>query len=84
MAYAVQVTQGVLARMVADTAPARLRGTAFGLFNLISGLAMLAASVIAGGLWHVFGPALTFQAGAAFAGLCLLLMVLRPHRAKVD
>ena len=68
------MTQGILARMVADTAPARLRGTAFGLFNLVSGLAMLAASVIAGWLWEVHGPAMTFQAGAVFAGLCLLLM----------
>ena len=68
------MTQGILARMVADTAPDRLRGTAFGLFNLVSGLAMLAASVIAGWLWDAFGSAMTFQAGAVFAGLCLVLM----------
>ena len=68
------MTQGILARMVADTAPARLRGTAFGLFNLVSGLAMLAASVIAGWLWDAYGSAMTFQAGAVFAGLCLVLM----------
>ncbi len=70
-------TQGLLAAMVADTAPAELRGTAFGLFNLASGVAMLAASVVAGLLWDRFGAALTFQAGAAFAAAALLLLALR-------
>ncbi len=60
-------TQGLLAALVAETAPADLRGTAFGVFNLGSGVALLAASVIAGGLWSAFGPGLTFYAGAAFA-----------------
>lgn len=60
-------TQGLLAALVADTAPADLRGTAFGVFNLASGVALLAASVIAGGLWTVFGPSLAFYAGALFA-----------------
>jgi MFS family permease len=63
------MTQGLLAAMVADTAPADLRGTAYGLFNLLSGAAMLAASVTAGALWQAFGSAFTFGAGAAFAGL---------------
>ncbi len=44
------LTQGLLAALVADTAPDNLRGTAFGVFNLVSGIAMLLASVIAGGL----------------------------------
>ena len=60
-------TQGLLAKLVADTAPARLRGTAFGIFNLVSGVALLLASVIAGALWSVFGASATFLAGAAFA-----------------
>lgn len=60
-------TQGLLAALVADAAPADLRGTAFGVFNLASGVALLAASVIAGSLWTVFGPSLTFHAGAFFA-----------------
>jgi len=64
-------TQGLLSTMVADAAPADLRGTAFGIFNLISGLALLAASVIAGGLWTIAGPAMTFYAGAAFSSLAL-------------
>jgi len=61
------MTQGLLAAMVADTAPEDLRGTAFGFFNLVSGLAMLAASAIAGLLWDRLGAATTFMAGAAFA-----------------
>jgi len=60
------ITQGLLATMVADTAPADLRGTAFGFFNLLSGIAMLLASVLAGLLWDAFGAPLTFLAGALF------------------
>ena len=71
------MTQGLLAAMVADTAPADLRGTAFGLFNLVSGVAMLIASVLAGLLWEWAGPAATFQAGAGFCVLTLAVMVLR-------
>lgn len=70
-------TQGLLAAMVADTAPAQLRGTAFGLFNLASGLAMLVASVLAGVLWDRFGAAATFNAGALFAVSALVLLLLR-------
>ncbi|WP_026437659.1 MFS transporter [Acidovorax sp. JHL-9] len=66
------MTQGLLATMVADTAPADLRGTAFGFFNLVSGLAMLIASVVAGLLWDQLGAAFTFYAGAAFCGVALL------------
>ena len=61
------LTQGLLATLVADTAPAELRGTAYGFFNLAGGVAMLAASVIAGGLWDIAGPQGTFLAGAGFA-----------------
>lgn len=70
-------THGLLSAMVADTAPAHLRGTAFGLFNLASGVAMLAASVIAGVLWDMLGAQATFHAGAAFAVLALALLSLR-------
>jgi MFS family permease len=62
-------TQGLLAKLVADTAPHELRGTAFGVFNLMSGVALLLASVIAGALWSAFGPDATFAAGAAFAAV---------------
>jgi MFS family permease len=72
------MTQGLLATMVADTAPADLRGTAFGLFNLVSGVAMLIASVLAGWLWDTHGAASTFVAGAVFALSALLLLGLRP------
>lgn len=67
------ITQGLLARMVADTAPANLRGTAFGLFNLVSGVAMLLASVLAGLLWDGMGAASTFYGGAL---ICLLAMAV--------
>ncbi len=63
------LTQGLLAKLVADTAPMRLCGTAFGIFNLVSGGALLAASAIAGVLWSVLGAPATFVAGAAFAGI---------------
>lgn len=71
------MTQGLLATMVADTAPADLRGTAFGMFNLVSGLAMLVASVLAGLLWDLWGAPVTFAAGAAFAVAALALLGLR-------
>jgi MFS family permease len=71
------LTQGLLAKMVADSAPARVRASAFGLFNLASGIAMLGASPIAGILWDMFGPSAAFLAGGAFAALALLLLALR-------
>jgi MFS family permease len=70
-------TQGLLAAMVADTSPQELRGTAFGLFNLASGVAMLAASALAGILWDRLGAAATFYGGAIFAGVALLLLAMR-------
>ncbi|WP_296526857.1 MFS transporter [Rhodoplanes sp.] len=76
------LTQGLLATLVADTAPAELRGTAYGMFNLMTGLALLAASLIAGGLWDAIGPASTFLAGAVFTALAVIgLLTLR--RGKV-
>ncbi|MEJ1159764.1 MFS transporter [Prosthecomicrobium sp. N25] len=73
------LTQGVLATLVAGAAPAAVRGTAFGLFNLATGLATLGASVLAGLLWDRWGPAATFLAGAglAAAALAILPAVLR-------
>jgi MFS family permease len=73
-------TQGLLNAALAEAAPADLRGTAFGVFNLVLGAAQLAASVIAGALWSGLGPAQTFLAGAAFgaAALAGLLLVRGP------
>jgi MFS family permease len=71
------MTQGLLATMVADTAPADLRGTAYGFFNLMSGLAMLVASVLAGLLWDQLGASFTFYAGAAFCVLALIGLAWR-------
>jgi MFS family permease len=65
-------TQGLFNKLVADTAPAELRGTAFGIFNLTSGISTLVASVIAGVLWQVIGPQATFCAGAVFAALAAM------------
>ncbi len=73
------ITQGLLATMVADASPPDLRGTAFGFFNLVSGIAMLAASVLAGALWDVLGARSTFQAGAGFCALALVVIALRPR-----
>jgi MFS family permease len=71
-------TQGLLATLVADTAPPELRGTAYGMFNLLSGLALLVASVLAGVLWEGVGPQSTFFAGAVFTILaCAGLVVAR-------
>lgn len=66
------LTQGLFAKLVADNAPPELRGTAFGVFNLVSGGALLLASVIAGALWSAFGAPATFLAGAAFALMAIL------------
>ena len=74
-------TQGLLAAMVADNAPSALRGSAFGLFYLVSGLAMLAASAIAGGLWQWLGPAWTFISGAGFVSLATVGAFLLRRRA---
>jgi MFS family permease len=78
-------TQGLLAALVADTVPPELRGTAFGMFNLVSGVALLAASVLAGALWEAVGPQATFLAGAAFAAAALagLLLLRRRGMARL-
>jgi MFS family permease len=65
------MTQGLLAAMIAHTAPAELRGTAFGMFNLMSGIALLLASAGAGVLWESLGAASTFYAGAV---ICLITL----------
>ena len=70
------LTQGLLTALVADTAPAELRGTAYGFFNLLGGIAMLAASVIAGSLWDNAGPRAAFLAGAGFAAIALAGLLL--------
>jgi MFS family permease len=76
------MTQGVLAAMIAASAPEALRGTAFGMFNLIAGVAMLLASVVAGLLWDNFGSAVTFFGGAVFAIAAFLLFSFQPARRR--
>jgi MFS family permease len=75
------LTQGLFASLVADTAPADLRGTAFGVFNFAGGIAMLVASVLAGGLWDAYEPAATFLAGAGFATVALISLIFVQVRA---
>lgn len=76
------MTQGLLAAMVAKTAPAELRGTAFGLFNLLTGIVTLVASIIAGALWDRVGATATFYASAAFSLCTIALLLLRGGRLK--
>jgi len=71
------LTQGVFAAMVAAVAPQDLRGSAFGLFNLASGAALLVASILAGWLWEVFGPSVTFYGGAVFSALAWAALAAR-------
>lgn len=75
-------SQGLLAALVADTTPEERRGTAFGFFNLVSGLALLAASALAGFLWDASGPKATFLAGAAFTTLALAGLFLTSRHNK--
>ncbi|POA30542.1 MULTISPECIES: MFS transporter [unclassified Pseudomonas] len=70
-------SQGILATLVADTAPDELKGTAFGIFNLLSGVCLLIASVLAGWLWQTVGAQSTFLTGAVLAALAMLLLLLR-------
>ncbi len=75
-------TQGILAAMIAEVTPPELKGTAFGLFNLASGLFMLLASVIAGGLWDRYGPAVTFYVGAVFSLSALVILAALGKRNR--
>jgi MFS family permease len=75
-------TQGLLSKLIADTAPAELLGTGFGIFNLASGCALLLASVIAGFLWSSLGASATFLAGAVFAAVAAIgLLAAVRHRS---
>jgi MFS family permease len=74
------LTQGLLAALVADTAPPALRGTSFGMFNLVSGVALLAASIIAGALWDLVGPRGTFLAGALITATALAVLPFTHRR----
>ncbi len=70
------LTQGLLSALVADSAPDHLRGTAFGIFNLVNGIALLFASLVAGVVWQMLGASMTFYVGAAFAGVAFLLLLV--------
>jgi len=76
------MTQGLLAAMVAETAPADLRGTAYGFFNLASGIALLLASTVAGAMWTVFGAAFTFWCGAVLSAVALFVVAARSRSMR--
>jgi MFS family permease len=77
-------TQGPLAKLVADIAPTELLGTGFGIFNLVSGAALLLASVIAGWMWSGYGAPSTFLAGAGFATVAAIgMMAVAPSPRRV-
>jgi MFS family permease len=78
------LSQGLLSALVADTAPDNLRGTAFGLFNLVNGGALLAASTLAGWTWRAFGPAAAFALGAGFSLLAMLTTAIGLQRAATE
>jgi MFS family permease len=75
------LTQGLFAKLVADMSPGELRGTAFGVFNVVSGAALLAASLVAGALWNSYGAPATFLAGAAFASVAVVGLLAHPRTA---
>jgi len=77
------LTQGLFASLVADTSPTHLRGTAFGLFNMLSGVALLLASALAGVLWETLGSAWTFIAGAVLVLVSLGALMVRPQQLSV-
>jgi len=77
------LTQGLLASLVAAVAPEDLRGTAFGIFNLACGVALLVASVLAGWLWDTYGPAVTFYAGAAFTVIAAAALLVRRSDVRI-
>jgi MFS family permease len=78
------LTQGILSAMIADTTPPDLKGTAFGVFNLASGICMLFASLLAGILWEKFNPSLTFYAGAAFTVLAMSMLLCLGRGKNTD
>ena len=78
------MTQGLFATLVAQHAPAALRGTAFGVFNLLSGIAMLGASVLAGALWDSYGPGATFIASAVLTAGAVLGLLLLGRQSRQD
>ena len=74
------LSQGLLPKLVADAAPVTLRGAAFGFFNLVTGIALLAASTLAGLLWERFGSSATFLVGAAFASVAACAFLVGGNR----
>lgn len=77
------LSQGILSALVADTAPEHLRGTAFGVFNLVTSFTLLAASTLAGVPWRLFGPAATFSIGGVFAAVTAASLIVGQKRTSL-
>ena len=75
-------SQGTLSALVADATPRNLKGTAFGVFNLVCGVAMIPSNWLAGWLWQAHGAQTAFYVGAALATATLVLLVLTRHRSR--
>jgi len=75
------LTQGIFARMIADSAPEELRATSFGAFWFVAGLAGLFASLGAGWMWDHQGSAATFLTSAAVAAAALAMLSLLQERS---
>jgi MFS family permease len=76
------MTQGLLAAMIAKTAPADLRGTAYGIFSMVSGVGLLIASVVAGVIWETWGAEYTFYTGAVICLLTLCYLIKTPDEVQ--
>ena len=72
------LTQSVLSASVADAAPVHLRGTAFGIYDVVVGIATFCASAAAGALWTLGGPPMSFGVAAGFAVAVVPLLALGP------
>ena len=77
------MTQGLIASIIASTVPEDLRGTGFGIYNMLAGVALLVASFGAGLIWDMAGSAAMFAVGAGIAGIALLGLLLQPRGSKI-
>lgn len=73
------LTQGLMSALVADAVPAERAGTAFGFFNLVTGVFLLLASSLAGIIWDLFGAPATFLVGAVFGSAALAGLLFYPR-----
>jgi MFS family permease len=78
------VTQGLLGATIADVAPDRLRGTAFGVYDVAIGVGTFVASAGAGVLWMAGGSSIAFSVSACVATAAALMLVIQPVRHTMN